>query len=389
MPRYSNRTWHQNEAISNRNQDNFWGNFNNMEATSAPVVDAGQTQYRVNKKRRFGKGKSHKTKTSALVEANKQFSLWRWQSLSAWDTATGKIQCNYNASFIAAPLCRYPLYLFDLDATPNANGGTLSNPAVAWRLVSTTNTGGAQLYFDSTTTVAQNAQGTDTTNAWVAENLGQRTTDAASIPGRRCIQDYIEGKMIFYGTTTYPTKWSVDIIKLKDDWLHPDWWANTAGASTITEPDANATVALIKNRTAFWQMMTIPYVSNPLNTQDPLLMKQFKVVRHVATINIEPKLNTEPNASVGHSVRQDMFVREDKVLKYDWNDTTLTASLVSGEGYQASVADMKTTTRPKTKTYLLIRAQVASASTSTGGTVDPTKDPTFDIFLRKKITTLG
>lgn len=356
-------------------------------------VDAGQTQYASRRPKSFGKKGRVPTKT--LVEANRQSGLWRWQNLSPWDFATGALPINYSNSNAAAPIVRYPLYLFDLDSYPNNNQGTIYNPPVAWRLGAPTTAGsgaGSQLYFSNVETKAQNGTGAVTANQWYPENIPSGSGNASTIPNRRILQEYVQMRLMMYGTTKYATRYTVELIKLKDDWLHPDWWANTAGATAVTDPvaAANATVSLINNRTAFWQMMLAPYISNPLNTQDPYLKKQYTTVRHVCTCTIEPKLTTEPNATVPHMVRQDAFMRTNKVLKFDWDDTSLlTSAATAGEGFQVVLGDTKDTTRPKTRLYLLIRAQCVVNSSKTDGTIDPITDPSFDIFLRKKGTTLA
>lgn len=356
-----------------------------------PRVNEDATQLITRRRRTIGKFKRPGANIDALVRANEQMSLWRWQRISQFDTASGSLPVNFNTAVSVQPFVRYPLYMFDLEATPNNFRGTIYNPPVAWRLCGGNTTPAAQLYFDNTVPVSQDATGVNSANRLYPENLPSAATNAASIPNRRCIQRYVELKMMMYGTTKYPVRWLVQIVTLKDDWLHPDWWADSS--VTPTDPFAGSAAAnqnLVQNRNAFWQAMVAPFVSNPINVQDPLVQKQLKVVQTVCSFTMEPKLSTEPG-TVPHQERQDCFYKQDKMLKFDWDDQTLIAGAITSVGYQNPIADTQAQTRPRGRHYLMIRAQVAEGNPTVTNppTVDAARDPSMDIFIRKKIVTLA
>lgn len=359
--------------------------------------DAGATEYVVRKKKTVGKTRGFKAETNALVNASKQAQYWRWSVMNPYDYVLGgALKCNYNSSITpATPACRYPLYLIDLESIQNTNAGSVTRGYVVYRLCSTNNVPASKMWFDSTNSLPQTPSGAlSGSNTWQKENLPSSVEGSnVNLAYRRAIQNWVDIKLMMYGTTKYVTTFDVELIKLKDDWLHPDWWSDSSAVTdpitALSTPLGNENLYL--NRQAFWQMMLAPSIANPLNSQDPLLKKQYRVVQKICSVTIEPKLTNEPNLLVPHMVRQDAFLKYDKMLKYDWDDvSTLLGGTTSVAGaYEQNLGEIKNVTRPKTRTYLMIRARVAFPSASATDVYDPTSDPTFDLFLRKKVTVLN
>lgn len=360
-------------------------------------VDDGQSEYVVRKKKTVGKNKSFKSETDALVNGSRQAQYWRWSNLNPYNYILGGgLKANYNPSITpATPACRYPLYLVDLECLQNANGGTVYTPYVVYRLASTSNVNTSKLWFDTTTSLPQAASGSlSSSNTWQKENLPSSIAGASvTLPYRRVLQNWVDIKLLMYGTTKYVTTFDVELIKLKDDWLHPDWWSD---ASAVTDPINTLAVNqgnenLYNNRQAFWQMMLAQSIAHPLNSQDPLLKNQYRVVQRICSTTIQPKNTSEPNLLVPHMQRQDCFLKYNKMLRYDWDDVGyLSGGTTSVSGaFESNTGELKTVTRPKTRTYLMIRARAVVPATSTTDVYDPSTDPTFDLFIRKKITTLN
>lgn len=339
---------------------------------------------------KFGRKKKGKAMIDALVRANEQAVWYRMQNLTGWDVLYGASLCILNAPTPATTQNNYPCYLWDLTAVNNIVSATQVLQPSMFRLVSSNNTASATYSWDSTAATGGCATGAVATTGgssvnpgiWEYENTpASPTSNYLNHPIRRCFQNYVEGKFMLYGTTTKPVRWRIEIIRLAEDYMHPDM----SGLSS-----AFGDISYIKQRNAFWNKYIMPWISNPINIQDPKTVQPI-VVKTICDIVIEPKLSTEPSALVPHQVEKSFFYTQDRMLKYDWNDTSVAATDgFIGQQVNTDGSNIKTFVAPKYREYLSIRALcTTNNNTALPGTIAVATDPSFDFVLRKKITLLS
>lgn len=358
-------------------------------------VNEDATEWR-RSKGSIGKFKRGQKKVNALVRANMNQMIWRFQTLSKIESGGGAQQLPLLQAGGAGTVINYPLVLYDLYALQNVYNGSTFNPIVGYKLAGISETAGANVYF--TDLIGQLPDGTSTGSPdyWQPESLSAANTFTQQSPLRSILTNWVQMKLLMYGTLTRATRFRVELIKLKKDYLHPDWWPTGIEAEPIGPGASEGNV--ITQRNAFWQYMLMPYISTPLNVQDPMLHKQYKSVATICDVLVEPKLTTEPKTdatdwptdstgtAVPHMRQHDFFMKMDKVCKYDWNE----GSVVGGglttyvPWQQSATQTVKTTVDPKQRVYLMIRALAPSV----GATFNVSNQPSFDILLRKKVTNI-
>lgn len=354
--------------------------------SSIRVVDANAQQYG-RSKATFSRRR--KVSASRLVHSAKESRYLRLQGLTTFGVGPGYVRCDLSSTAPASATVNWPLWLFDLKATNNVEDGTLRSGVVAWRLTTPSTASTSNAIFINNYNQWQNSDGTvGATSVWQPENYSGSASGTSGIPHRKTFLDYVQGKFILYGCSARPVRWRLELIKLKHDYLHPDF-------AITTDPVAAADVDLVAERNMFWQYMTKPFTTTPINTQNPKYAKYYTTVRTLCDFVLEPKLTTEPDLDIGatavevpHMHQFNYFERMGVTCKYDWNDDALAAW--GTNSFQQNIGQTRSTVSYRDRVYLMIRALAPINNVNVASTAaDPNQDPTFDIVLRKKETFLN
>jgi hypothetical protein len=197
-------------------------------------------------------------------------------------------------------------------------------------------------------------------------------------------------RMVAVGTVDYAIQYDISLNTLKRDYLHPDW--------KFVDTDENTGVSYSQQRTAFWEYMAQPYTGNPINVQDVMQRKNYRVLRRV-NFTLQPKLTNEPTTHVGavpHFKVVKMFWNANRLQRYDWNDSSLAENVTYNAGSNGSEVFgfqqvgannqtgstsglMQTTVVPSKRVYMMIRS---SSPSYNGTTLSSATDPSFDLMVR-------
>lgn len=219
--------------------------------------------------------------------------------------------------------------------------------------------------------------GTSGGGKWQAEDTAALAANAGSQPLRRTLQDWVQAKLLCYGSAKMVTEYAIEFIQLKEDWLHPDFV--NVGDPVLSGEDYNAASM------AFWQHYVKNFVAHPIATDSPLKRNMYKVLKSIR-FTLQPRLSTETDANVGHCKQINIFNHLNRLCKYDWAESGLDNAIQVGTNYAINQGNLQCYVHPKARIYLTIRALnptgIGAAAVSTDYT------PSYDIMLRKKYTTM-
>lgn len=353
------------------------------------VVDQNAQQYA---KSRLNLGKRKRKVLQKLLRDSICYTNWRYQGLTTLDTAGGYFFCNTNAVTPATTKNLLPLHIVDLTNCPNYTAAGVISDNCHLRLTTSNNTSSATVSFEAPNAQAQGSGGTASgANAFIVER-SLNATNNSYFPGQMAMLDWVQLKLMLYGTLTRPVRWRVEVIQLKYDWLHPDFQLTTEVASLNPK--------YTQERNGFWQYMIKPWITTPINAQQPGYKQMYKVVKTLVDTVIEPKLSTEPNAqattwpstggtALPHQREVNVFYRMQRKCRFDWNTDINVDEGVTTLSWGQNTGDVTTTVHPKARLYLIIRATCPVNNTGALSSSNILTDPTFDILVRKKMVRLG
>lgn len=256
-----------------------------------------------------------------------------------------------------------PLHLIDITSWLNTNSNVLTYSQPLYTMVSD---------LPGNVTFAQNP------NQWFVEQSADRPVDVAMMTRESDLLKSVSAKFLFYGATAKPTKFTIDLISIYDDSLHPD--ANTPAVVSNGSENVN----LANGKSAFWTSMVRPCLWSPLVMGDAKATsgRKYKVHQHTEFL-LQEKLLNEPSSFAGHMKQVNYTINLDRIQRYDWNNKLLTGPPMTDLSAQVNpeTNDLETVVTPKRRLYIMIRAQ---STLNQSANPDPTKSPSYDLVLRSK-----
>lgn len=272
----------------------------------------------------------------------------------------------------------FPCYMADVTCL-NANGLASLPQPVLWRLKATYGGAGVQPTY---TFVPQSSLGPDgnlsTFGSWTVENQPDASIIAlqpSAQNNRRDIFSWLDARLICTGSTVQPTEFDISFIQLNADYLHP----GTIPKSTdydIKTADKAQTAA----RNTFYETLMYQYCSNPINVQNPLKRRDYKVLHNIH-FTLQAKQTTEAQEEAHFKIVK-VFQWFNRLQRYDWLQGTFNSLPTSlgtlAEGFQQTTGTaLSALPPPRARIYMLLRATCQTPGTS--GVVNPS----FDLMLRK------
>lgn len=392
------------------------------------TVDAGATNV-VQRSWHTSRGGKRPKKNARLalrmLNASQSFSVLRYQRMSAYEGAYDAA-CDVASSAVeSVPLplghlgysaqdyIQMPVQLFDLTSISSAPEGSVTldglcnfslfyhnAPAVGnftegqygWRINNSLNYGAA--------TGA-------TLRHWFTEQAPNGTApDTRPQITKRCFTPWVDIRMVLYGATTETTRFTVQLVQIKEDMFDPYFMQ--------FEPTAAKPVQAQQRFNQYWNGVLKPKVFNPIASSGVKPESIFKVLSH-KTYVIGPDSSTNFDTFQPNVVCK-KFYNLNRVCNYDWlkgytpsgvSNLAITGNQESALGPPTEVkintdAELDSTRfnqylrndtlpflHPKAKVYLLVMADCYSKQTCTNLTTPPengaTKVPCMDIIIRKKV----
>jgi len=275
----------------------------------------------------------------------------------------GYYWCGKNL-LVAGARTDLPVYMFDLTSCMNTGTAGISvnaNPLFRANVAAATGvigwSQGNSLQTD----------GVSTTTNWFHEKAPSTATSVIT-PHEKSRLLWTDVRMNLWGAKNKAIKYTVQVVKLLDDVLDPNY---------VTDTTAGAGFA---KHNSFWQGMTKPYTYNPLALTSIGQLKGIKVLKTYETI-IQPTSSTESDIDPHVKVLK-WFMRWDREINYKETASRIgTASdLTEQADYAAQVTTCLGVTKPRAKLWVLIRASAYQSQTDAA--VDNTVSPSFDMIVR-------
>jgi len=214
---------------------------------------------------------------------------------------------------------------------------------------------------------------------WTIEKTSGVATSSVSTGTASFGSDVLKsviGKMLFYGATSKPTKFSLSLISLKKDYLIPDF-QQSSGAGAALGLYAQNNENFRSEHTACWQDYARWTLFNPILTGQPRMASKIKT--HAShNFIIQQKESFEPNANTGHMRIVNINLHPERLQRYDWSVSGYathpvmeTSAITSEQAQPANVV------APTKRMYLAVRA-MSSYSTAVSNALQPS----FDFNLR-------
>jgi hypothetical protein len=321
-------------------------------------------------------GKRRRSMKFTVRKLNKQMekAIWRFQRIRPFDNH-GTLACGQNTFNNKV---HYPLYVFDLTCINNYGQSVVHLPKVGLRFAQT----GA---FDNVTepvweTVIGDAPNGQLGNqGWHAEKMPTSSAIENQAAGASFLR-WIDLRLNCWGCQSRPTKFTIQIIKIKEEDYDP-WKFVNANINTDL-----STFQARQKHMSFWSSQVKSYAYNPIasiGTSD--LQKGFKVVKNVS-FTIDPTMSTESDPDP-HVKTIKWFMKLNKYLNYKTHQENNSAinyeSVYSNQYISDSGQSNNCYVGTRYKTILVVKALAVSPTNfEVSDTIDSARTPSFDILLR-------
>lgn len=379
-------------------------------------------------RRRYRVGRRPRKNVRQLWKRAKQGMdavVYRWQGMNKFDSlSVGYCPLAYRMQ-TGGTTAHFPLHLFNLTGRPNyvrdipTGTSTFWTPMPAYVLTGPTGSTGnfAWSYLGG-----QGANGSSGSHAgykaWQLEHSDHAVTNNAPLSGDTL--DWVQAKIMLYGTNTTPTKFMIDVVQFMDDTLYPqtygtDWPVVDPPVNTYDPGAPTEDVKGTRERNQFWQSMVKPLVYSPLvvgNYGEAKVGKKMKIIRSMThMINPTSLVDTTSGAGTPRvipNMRQvELFIRFNRNQNYDY-EGRVQVDPDDASYVQTIQNTINIDVKPKARIFLMLRAlcpdsgqdaPVVENATITGtgysgqgGAVYYTPilrdgkyiQPSYDIVIRKK-----
>jgi len=264
-----------------------------------------------------------------------------------------------------------PLHLYDVTAVNNADTtNTVRQAQVGYRLV-----------FDDPT---------EATAKWrtlgpALESVQSPATfaEAASTVRASSLLRAVRAKILFYSTSTIPTRVRVALVQIREDYMHPS--KNAVGGDVLSHGIYQADNTLLPTDTGAgissqgWNAIVGSYCRNPVRIGNGNSMGFLKVLKS-ESFTLTPKETTDATAATYHMV--DMFYEFNRIQKYNWMDSGA-YTLSANDAAPINRGQNRCCVSPRARVYLMIMADGKYATAATEPPADDSaRSVSYDIDMK-------
>jgi len=369
------------------------------------------------KRRRYGRKPRDNLKQAwKHINIARSQEILRFQCMNRFDsTSAGRVPVLQIKNSGSGSI-RYPLHLYSLTGHANnvQDGSTVTNdvrPYVGWVLACSNDTGTGNYFWESR--IAGDVPSTGAAGAllskeasWHFEHTDQPTGNIPA-PHADSLLDWVQIKLMLYGTLNLPVKYVIDICQINEDFMQP----NIDGVISATGlpysmGNWGANTEQTRERDAFLGSLVQPYAFSPLVVNNFKQGRYFKILKR-NIVMIQPTDSTElPAGSTGtttnpHQRQLDLFMRMNRKCRYDWvgrapidiNGTETGGGVQDGTAYDLDTGERnQIDVDPKARIFLMIRATCCQLELNAADyktTPNTRFQPSYDVVIRKSHTKLA
>jgi len=194
------------------------------------------------------------------------------------------------------------------------------------------------------------------------------------------VLEWVEVKMDCIGPTNMPCKWNVMIVQFMSDELTPEY------------DRANLTAGLIEyrnkyeRRNQFWDAMTKPYISNPIQSEHGSVCQKSMRVLHKVSFTTQAKDTSDKNIN-GEERIVKIFKWMNRLQDFGWSKSDRPPlpnnDFTEKPGWSQALTQVDQSLEWKRRIYLIIQAENYTI-TAPGTGAQSEWVPTYDLVIRKK-----
>jgi len=322
--------------------------------------------------RTSGKFKSEPELHRALLKAGQEETFYTFRRLKLFDN-DGALPMERNVLAIpGGSAATLPIYALSLNGV---NRSTLDHWPMyrLWTWADGANDG--KLFF--------NTVGGDSPTAASTENALQRMYDstegsALTLNGKKAVLRYIDLQMNLWGATSKTTRWTVQVIQLKDPDCDP--WRlplNRTNGQTAILNDIGQQA---------WQELVKQYTFNPLSKIDINQAQKIKILKTYDVV-LQPNQSTDGDPDPQCRVLK-WFMKEDRIVRFDDKVEQLAGPITDDLQYlnndqRPEHNQIAAGLIPRVEDHLVLLIR-ASNYKGAYGSFSNGNDPSFDIDYKAK-----
>lgn len=325
------------------------------------------------KRRRTGRYKKRSLR-NLYRQVNRAQSkiILRFNGLNAFSTVDAgyyKLFNHYNSVNPASLLRSYPLYFFDITSFARNNAGNSSVASPGFTIGS--QEVAASRRVDLANVFGTAANGTTISTEWQVEHTPTTQNDVDMYKGYESVLKWVSIRLLCYGTTTMPTKWSVSLVQF------PDTEYDFFFQNEVSAPPASYS----QSGVALLDYLMAGYDFNPIQTSDSMFRSKIRFLMNQNFILNTPAINE--GTTIPHMKEIDIFRKFDRNQRYDWRLRDLTTfNQEQTAAFAPQINEVQNQVHPRARIYLMIRAQ-SRYSTAAGPPVfNIQNNPSFDMQIR-------
>lgn len=314
-----------------------------------------------------------------LTRTTRQHVTLRHNNVAPYASVTGGANYLTWHTNTGAIVTGLPMHVYDLSEFMNTIDGTftLGNPVLGSVLI-----GASSVAFNNDglgwgiRRPTDSAGNTKADSLWELENMPGSSLGA--LPALRgSFWEYVDIRMLCYGRTNKPTRFNVSVIQILDDELNYAELAERGGSAQIGN-----TV------TGHLETCAAPFMFNPLmvfNSKNGTM--KWKIIAQQDFV-LGSITSIEGSNTVPHMKELKMFIRPNRIQRYDWleRDIIPEGGLRGDDDFLVQQGSMKTAPTPKSRYFLVVRAQSEYTSSATNPVRSTANHGSYDLVIRTRHT---
>lgn len=216
-------------------------------------------------------------------------------------------------------------------------------------------------------------------HCWMPEDING---DLLQNAYRASFWKWLDLKLVCYGRTTCPTRYSISLVQVADEDCNYGRIADREFSTNTSDYTITPQPTEFSNHI---RSLTSQYTYSPIHYQNPRFgQKKWKTIWS-EDFTINSTQSNEGSNTIPHMKVVKLFKYMNRLQRYDWDaQANISSSAIADDDdYIKTNTSFRTTVEPKKRVFLVIRAQ-ATYTTGPAPAWNIAQHPSYDICIRVK-----